>query len=450
MPKANFWEIKNATTKGEGELYLYGRIAGGSSWWSDVITPKQFKQDLDALGDISVLNVYINSGGGDVFAGQAIHTMLKRHKAHVNVYVDALAASIASVIAVAGDTVYVPANGMMMVHKAWTRVEGNADDMRKMADDLDKIGGTITAAYEEKCTISRAEIEALMTAETWLTAEECVAYGFADKITPAKQVAASINGDIITFSNQDMSIEKMQNVAQLLSKLPNATMATGIEQTKKKEENIPMDFNALFASLPADQQAMITAHLAASNETLTTQLAQAQADLGVAQAALAAVPAPVATLTDADFLASLPEAVRARYVADQEAASQALASAKVIQEAAETAKFVAQAKSYDKIPVKAEDFGKVLMAVSKAVPDAFAQISSVLGAVNAAMESNLIFKDLGSAGADTTGSPMEALDEKAAFIAKRDGITVEKAFVKACQENPDLYNNYQKELRGEE
>lgn len=447
MPKG-FYEFKNATTKGEGELYLYGEIAGSNSWWSDSITPKKFKKDLADLGDISVLNVYINSGGGDVFAGQAIHNMLKRHKAHVNVYVDGLAASIASVIAMAGDTVFVPANGMMMVHKAWTRVSGNADDMRKMADDLDKIGESIIAAYEGKCSISREEIEALMTAETWLTAEECVAYGFADKITDAKPIAASISKDTITFSDQTMSIEKMQNVAQLLAKLPNATIAPGIEN-KPKEENKPMDFNALFNSLPADQQAMVTAEMAARTESLTTKLAQAEKDLKAAQDALEAAK-PVDTLTDEAFLASLPEAVRAKYVADQAAAASALAEAKKIQDAAEMAKYVAKAKAFDKIPVKAEDFGKVLMAVDKAVPDAFAQIESVLGAVNAAMETSQIFENLGSASATTTGTSLETLDAKAADIAARDGITVEQAFVLACHEFPELYDNYQKELRGEE
>jgi len=445
-----FWEIKNATTKGEGELYLYGQIASAESWWSDSITPKQFKKDLAGLGDINVLNVYINSGGGEVFAGQAIHNMLKRHKAHVNVYVDGLAASIASVIAMAADTLYMPSNAMMMIHRASTRAQGNAEDFRKMADDLDKIGETIIAAYEERCNLSRVELVALLEAETWLTADECVAYGLADKITEAKPIAASITHDTITFSNQSMSIEKMKNVAQLLAKLPKATLKPGIENTPKREENIPMDFNALFTSLPVDQQAIITAHMAASNEALTAQLVQAQADLGVAQAALAAVPTPVATLSDADFLAGLPEAVRVRYVADQAAAAKALAEAQKIQDAAEIASFVAKAKAFDKIPVKAEEFGKVLMAVSKAVPEAFAQIESVLGAVNAAMESSLIFKDLGSAGSPTTGTSMEALDAKASEIAKRDNITIEQGFVKACRENPELYNNYQKELRGEE
>ena len=95
-----FWEFK-ATSAKKGELLIYGDIAS-STWWGDEVTPNDFKKGLDALGDISELDVYINSNGGDIFAGQAIYSMLKRHDAKVTVYVDGLAASIASVIAMAG------------------------------------------------------------------------------------------------------------------------------------------------------------------------------------------------------------------------------------------------------------------------------------------------------------------------------------------------------------
>src|SRR5690554_544642 len=121
-----------------GELILYGEISD-YTWWGDEVTPKQFKEDLDALGDIDILNVYINSPGGDVFAGQAIYSMLKRHKAYVNVFIDGIAASIASLIAMAGDKVIMPANAMMMIHNPWVFATGNANDLRKIADDLDKI-----------------------------------------------------------------------------------------------------------------------------------------------------------------------------------------------------------------------------------------------------------------------------------------------------------------------
>lgn len=214
----HFWAFKNKGNK-TGELLLYGDIAS-ISWWGDEVTPKQFKEDLDALGDIDILNVYINSDGGDVFAGQAIHSMLKRHKAKVNVHIDGLAASIASVVAMAGDKIYMPSNSMMMVHKAWTWTAGNSDDLRKMADDLEKIEETIVNAYRDKSGLSVKKIKELMEAETWMTAEEAVQYGFADEVEKAKQIAASINKGHLIMNGLDVDLGKFKNASKLILKEP--------------------------------------------------------------------------------------------------------------------------------------------------------------------------------------------------------------------------------------
>lgn len=191
MKIRKFWNFKAKDDK-TGELLLYGEIAS-SSWWGDEVTPKQFKEDLDALGDIETLDVFINSPGGDVFAGQAIYSMLKRHKAHVNVYIDGIAASIASLITMAGDTVIMPKNAMMMVHNPWTVAIGNAEEFRKIADDMDKIRDSMIVAYESRSALTREEIINLLDAETWLSAEDCKEYGFCDEIEDAKEVAASLD-----------------------------------------------------------------------------------------------------------------------------------------------------------------------------------------------------------------------------------------------------------------
>ncbi|GIP38646.1 ATP-dependent Clp protease proteolytic subunit [Paenibacillus sp. J31TS4] len=189
--RKKFWEVKNAAND-TGELYIYGDIV--SYQWDDSDTTAQsFNDDLKALGDIKTLNVYLNSPGGSVFQGQAIHTILKRHKARVNVHVDGVAASIASVIAMAGDAVYMPKNAMMMIHNPWTYAAGNANDLRKAADDLDKIAESIVEAYLGKTgdSLSREQLTEIMDSETWLTADECLAYGLCDVVTEAKEIAAS-------------------------------------------------------------------------------------------------------------------------------------------------------------------------------------------------------------------------------------------------------------------
>ena len=196
-----FWNFKTLDEK-TSELTIYGEISD-VTWWGDEITPKQFKEELDALGDIDTLNIYINSYGGDVFAGQTIYSMLKRHKAQKNVYIDGVAASIASLIAMAGDKVIMPANAMMMVHNPWATIgvaAGNAEELRKfaedvkkLADDLDKIRDSMVVAYESHSALTKDEIIELLDAETWLTAEECLEYGFADEIEEAKEAAAYVD-----------------------------------------------------------------------------------------------------------------------------------------------------------------------------------------------------------------------------------------------------------------
>lgn len=218
MPKQNkkFWQFraKKDTGTEEGELLLYGDISS-STWWGDEVTPKQFKQDLDALGDISTLNIYINSGGGDVFAGQAIYSMLKRHKATKKVYVDGLAASIASVIAMAGDVVYMPQNAMMMIHKAWTFGIGNANDFRKLADDMDKIDESILVTYETKTGLEKDKIIEMVNAETWMTAEDAVALGFADEIEESKQLAASMSQGQLLMNGMSFDLGRYRNPPKL-------------------------------------------------------------------------------------------------------------------------------------------------------------------------------------------------------------------------------------------
>jgi len=221
MPKKKFWNFKNLT-ENEGELDIYGEISSSSGgWFSDgtEITPVGFKEDLAALGDIDILNVYINSPGGDVFAGQAIYSMLKRNKATINIHVDGLAASIASVIAMAGDSIHMPSNSMMMVHNPWSMAQGNSKDFRKMADDLDKIGLSIQETYLAKAPdMKQEDLIALLDAETWLTAKECMDLGLCDVVEDEKAIAASI---------KDFDI---------LNKYKNTPKFISLENIKTKEE----------------------------------------------------------------------------------------------------------------------------------------------------------------------------------------------------------------------
>ena len=199
-----------ALADGIGEIYIYGEISS-YDYWEEDITPTNFKEDLDALGEIDTLNIYINSPGGSVFAGQAIYNIIKRHSAKIIVYVDGLTASIASIIAMAGDKIVIPSNAMLMIHNPWNIAIGNSADFRKMADDLDKIGESLVAVYVEKTGLSEDEIRAMMDAETWLTGKEALEKGFADEVEEEKLIAASLNDGVLSINNQSMDLSKFKN-----------------------------------------------------------------------------------------------------------------------------------------------------------------------------------------------------------------------------------------------
>ncbi|MBH8609458.1 head maturation protease, ClpP-related, partial [Thermoactinomyces sp. CICC 10521] len=172
--QTKFWEIKlSAEDSKTADIFIYGDIVS-SQWYEEDPTALSFKNDLDAAGDVSTINLYINSPGGNVFEGVAIYNMLKRHKAQINVYVDALAASIASVIAMAGDTVHMPKNSMLMIHNPWSFAVGNAAELRKIADDLDRIGQSIKQTYLQKAgsKLTDEKLQEMLDAETWLSADE--------------------------------------------------------------------------------------------------------------------------------------------------------------------------------------------------------------------------------------------------------------------------------------
>ncbi|GIO57911.1 head maturation protease, ClpP-related [Paenibacillus cineris] len=195
--KKKYWDFKAAARESEGELYIYGDI---TSWeWDDSDTSaNSFKRDLDALGDIHTLQLYMNSPGGSVFEGVTIYNILKRHKARVIVHVDGLAASIASVIAMAGDEIHMPRNAMMMIHNPWTFTWGNAAELRKVADDLDRIGGSMKQTYLDRSGEKLAEdkLTELLDAETWLSAQECFDYGLCDVVGEANKAAACVSEEL--------------------------------------------------------------------------------------------------------------------------------------------------------------------------------------------------------------------------------------------------------------
>jgi ATP-dependent Clp protease, protease subunit len=172
------------------EIVIYDEI--GKSWWGeDTVSAKSFLDELTALGDVDAINLRINSPGGDVFDGVAIHNAIKNHKATVTAYVDGLAASAASFIAMAANKIVMPANSFMLVHGASGFAFGNADDMRATADDLDRIDKSLTATYVARSKSTTAKVKGLMKEDRLMDAAEAKEWGFADEVIAEKKMAAN-------------------------------------------------------------------------------------------------------------------------------------------------------------------------------------------------------------------------------------------------------------------
>ncbi len=182
----NWYSIKAKADQKTAEISIYDEIG----YWG--VTAKQFIGDLKAL-DATTIKLAINSPGGAVFDALAIYNALRQHPAAVEVTIMGVAASAASVIAMAGDTIVMPENAFMMIHNPLNLAYGNADDLREMADVLDKIGASLIGIYAKRTGLPEDEIKALLDAETWLNAEEAVTKGFADELQAELKVAAAFD-----------------------------------------------------------------------------------------------------------------------------------------------------------------------------------------------------------------------------------------------------------------
>ena len=239
------WELKQAAQADTLDLFIYGDIEDITIDWTSwsIIqsenSAKYFKEALAAHPDAKQINVYVNSQGGYVLEAMAIRNQLKRHSANVTGIVDGFACSAASFILTGCDEVKMYSNTMQMVHNMWSSCSGNAKEMHKAADDLEVIMVGNRKAYLEKSggKITEEKLIELLDAESWLTAAQCIEYGFADEIiaeeadlTAAKQMLQKTNATL----EQQLSYNKA--LASQLRELAEPPKEEREEETKEEHE----------------------------------------------------------------------------------------------------------------------------------------------------------------------------------------------------------------------
>lgn len=240
----------------KAEIYIYGDI---TSWdWSDRdVSSYTLSKKLQELEDVDEINVYINSYGGEVGEGLAIYNSLKRHNATINTYCDGFACSIASVIFAAGDNRYMSDTSLLMIHNAWKRTQGNANELRKEADDLETITQASINAYMKNVNIDEEDVKELMDKESWLSASDAIDKGFATECinSDEKEVASQslregvqqklLNNKVV--ANVNISTEKLEEIVQKqVAELENKILNDSKKEDPKDDNKVKSFMESFF------------------------------------------------------------------------------------------------------------------------------------------------------------------------------------------------------------
>lgn len=228
----------------ENALTLNIHAAIGESCWKSDDREEGMVKDVEDLQKIlnqnknaSRIDIYINSPGGSVSEGIAIYNILKRTRSYKRVFIDGFACSIASVIAMAGNSISMPKSSMQMIHNAWTLTAGNASELRKAADDLDKINEVVVNAYMSKFKGTEEELRALLDNESYLTAEECLEYGLCTKIVEDNEnTQEDVNSGIEATTNLfENKLNKLVSIKNAIKELDAETVKP---ETVKETKNV--------------------------------------------------------------------------------------------------------------------------------------------------------------------------------------------------------------------
>ena len=236
--RTHFWDWEPDDGSGSRTLYLDGTIAA-ESWWDDEITPRMFKEDL--FSDNGDIVVWINSPGGDCVAASQIYTMLMDYTGNVTVKIDGLAASAASVIAMAGTEVLMAPTALLMIHNPMSVAIGDTEEMQKAIAMLDEVKESIINAYEIKTGQSRAKISHLMDGETWMNANKAIELGFVDGILEDNK-RAHTDDVVFAFSRRAVTNSLMN---KLISKSASAP------EQKKQDAPVGVSIEAAMQKLQA-------------------------------------------------------------------------------------------------------------------------------------------------------------------------------------------------------
>ena len=474
-----FWDIASTNKDGVLDMYVYGDIKTDRGWFGgadDVIT-REFISDLQKHPNVKRINVHINSGGGEVFAAVAMAQQLKKHSAEVHTYVEGVAASAATIIAMAGDVRHMTVSSLYMIHLPSTNVQGNKHQIAKGIEVLEKVEDIIRLTYQNKTKLSDEQLTDMLDHETWLTAPEAKKYGFISEIEEdpdeeekeeeesdegekkLKSLIKDVTAEIVSINGIEFNIAAYADPLQLRAKL---------DTIKNTKGGMSMDFQAFLNTLSEENRSALlatienqitekTGSLTEQVTNLTSQLASATDQLTQAQnatrEAIARAEAAEEQLKklqdtedeDTKFLNSLPADAKKAVLEARRVAAEAQKQVSALQDEKDFAAFKDSLGEFGNLPIE-DKHVQALYNIQKAAPQDYATIESLLTPANEAMEALMhsIGTDAGQAAPTDAYEHLNKLAEDK--MKDNSELSYNDAFQMAVQENPALYEQYRETL----
>lgn len=466
-----FWNISSRYSSGKVlDLYVYGEIVTDSDMFfgsEDDVVAREFIQDLHNYPRAEKIHVHINSPGGEVFAAISMAQQLQKHPATVYTYVEGIAASAATIIAMAGDFRYMSKSSLYMVHLPSSSVRGNKYSLLKGVEVLEKIEEVLRMTYATKCKLTDEELTELIDHESWLTADEALQYGFIDTILEdelsKEDLIKNIKNDILNLNGIDVNIAAYAEPDKLRQKLIYI-------QNKNKGGN-SMNFEEFLNSLSEDKRALVDEYLKMqiTNSTqklgqsvseltsqvnnLTEQLETTKNSLNSSNAELNALKETIADSKDVKdsrtedqkFLDSLPTEARQAVIQARKATEEANAKIAQMQDEANFATFKENIASYGNLPLQDSHIVS-LFKISKACPEEYANIEALFKVANESMVKQ--FSQIGIDGDNSVpdNAYAEIENRVKALMQADDSLDYNTAFSNVVRECPDLYARYRQGL----
>jgi ATP-dependent protease ClpP protease subunit len=418
----------------------------------DSTCPNDIEKALEgANGDD--LELDINSGGGDVYAGSEIYTLLKSYKGKTVGRVMGVAASAASVIGMGCTELHMSPTAQIMIHNAASRASGDYRDMQHSADVLSNWNKSISNAYQLKTGLSQEALLGLMNNETWLNAKQAVEMKFADSILFDQQnqlVASSIIADEAMIPIK--ILEKLRNSGLLQNDKNNS------QNPEEGDDSMPL--SKIMAKLSAEEQAVVKAEfsnavveqkalLQKEKEGLQNKVTELEGTVAELQTKVEASLLAAQPSTEEDILANLDPKVLAIIENARKAGVEAQNELQRIRDENEVKEFNALASSFDKLPIDASEYGPIFRNISKADKEGFEKITALLTSVNNMANVGEVFKNSGS-NSGTVGNAWDQIQAKVeALLVTNNKLTRPQAMLQVMRDEPALYNQYKEELQDE-